>query len=139
MAQPVSPMAAMPQMSPPGSPQPVPADPAPDASPAGLGGNRLRPLEVAECSLCGAARPLGLLIPDGGSACDGVRWYCKDVKSCTERWVAARQAPPVRQPSPFGRALAAVPPPVTSHPADAPGGARPIASLEGCPLPALAV
>ena len=51
--------------------------------------NRLRPLDVAECSLCGIAHPLGLLVPDGGPACTEVRWYCKDVRSCTERWTAA--------------------------------------------------
>jgi len=56
--------------------------------------DRLRPLEVAECSLCGIALPLGLLVPDGGRACADIRWYCKDVMSCTERWTAAR--PPGR-------------------------------------------
>jgi hypothetical protein len=40
--------------------------------------------------LCGVARPLGLLVPDGGQACADVRWYCKDAVSCTERWTAAR-------------------------------------------------
>ena len=48
-----------------------------------------RPLEVASCSLCGLARPLGLLVPDGGEACADIRWYCKDASSCTERWTAA--------------------------------------------------
>jgi hypothetical protein len=130
MAQHASPMAAMPQISAPeqipSRPQPVPADPAPDASLAGLGGNRLRPLEVAECSMCGVARPLGLLVPDGGSACDAIRWYCKDVKSCTERWVAARQSTPSRQPSPFARTLAAVAPPPGPG---VPGDPHSIASL----------
>jgi len=51
--------------------------------------DRLRPLEVAECALCGIERPLGLLIPDGSQACADVRWYCKDAKSCTERWTTA--------------------------------------------------
>jgi len=51
---------------------------------------RLRPLESAECSLCGIAHPLGLLVPDGGQACTDIRWYCKDAKSCTERWTTAR-------------------------------------------------
>ena len=51
---------------------------------------RLRPLAVAPCSLCGIALPLGLLIPDGGQACADIRWYCKDARSCTERWTAAR-------------------------------------------------
>ena len=47
-----------------------------------------RPLDVAQCSMCGIALPLGLLVPDGGSACADVRWYCKDARSCTERWTA---------------------------------------------------
>jgi hypothetical protein len=60
-----------------------------DSAPAEQGDNRLRPLEVAECSMCGVERPLGLLVPDGGDACTDIRWYCKDVKSCTERWTDA--------------------------------------------------
>jgi hypothetical protein len=55
--------------------------------------NHLRPLEVAQCSLCGIARPLGLMVPDGGQACADIRWYCKDTISCTERWVAAQRHP----------------------------------------------
>jgi hypothetical protein len=57
-----------------------------DSAPAEQADHRLRPLEVAECTMCGVERPLGLLVPDGGSACADIRWYCKDVKSCTERW-----------------------------------------------------
>jgi hypothetical protein len=38
--------------------------------------------------LCGIALPTGLMVPDGGQACADIRWYCKDVKSCTERWTA---------------------------------------------------
>lgn len=49
----------------------------------------LRPLEVAQCSMCGTALPLGLLVADGGQACADIRWYCKDAKSCTERWTTA--------------------------------------------------
>jgi hypothetical protein len=64
------------------SPHLEPADSAADA--------RRRPLDVAQCSLCGIALPLGLLVPDGGEACADVRWYCKDAKSCTERWTTAR-------------------------------------------------
>ena len=55
--------------------------------------DRLRPLEVAQCSMCGVALPLGLLIPDGGEGCADIRWYCKDAKSCTERWTTARPQP----------------------------------------------
>jgi hypothetical protein len=54
--------------------------------------DRLRPLEVAQCSLCGIARPLGLLVPDGGQACADIRWYCKDSLSCTQRWTTALSA-----------------------------------------------
>ena len=141
MAQYASPIAAMPQTwQPEQSPQPATGhQPAPaDLSPTALGGNRLRPLEVAECSLCGVARPQGLLVPDGGSACDGLRWYCKDVKSCTERWVAARQSAPARQPSPFVRTLAAVAPPpspVGTAP-EVPEDPHSIASLARSRLPA---
>jgi hypothetical protein len=54
------------------------------------GGSRaVRPLDVAECALCGFTHPLGLLVPDGGPACDDLRWYCKDARSCTERWTTA--------------------------------------------------
>jgi hypothetical protein len=68
-------------------PSPLPALAEP---PAPAPHDRLRPLAVAECSLCGVALPLGLLVPDGGQGCADVRWYCKDAKSCTERWTAAR-------------------------------------------------
>ena len=72
------------------SPRLAPAD----SSAAAQGDDRLRPLEVAHCSLCGIALPIGLLVPDGGHACADIRWYCKDAKSCTERWTTAR--PPRR-------------------------------------------
>jgi len=42
----------------------------------------------AQCSLCGFAFPLDLMVPDGGQACADIRWYCKDVESCTQRWTA---------------------------------------------------
>lgn len=113
-----------------------------DSAPAEPGENRLRPLEVAECCMCGIERPQGLLVPDGGGACTDVRWYCKDVKSCTERWVAARQSAPARQPSPFVRTLAAVAPPPVPEVPEVPEDPHSIASLApvaACPLPALAV
>jgi hypothetical protein len=77
----------------PASPRLVLAEP-----PAPTQRDRLRPLEAAQCAMCGVTRPLGLLIPDGGQACADIRWYCKDAKSCTERWTAARQ--PRRAPGP---------------------------------------
>lgn len=57
-----------------------------------------RPLEVAQCSMCSITLPLGLLVPDGGQACADIQWYCKDVRSCTERWTTAR--PPGRAHTP---------------------------------------
>jgi hypothetical protein len=89
MAPPASVM-AMPQAGHleqlPVSPGPATAEPSAPAP----GDHHLRPLDAAVCSLCGAARPLGLLVPDGNPESADVRWYCKDVKSCTQRWTTAR-------------------------------------------------
>jgi len=68
--------------------------------------NRLEPLEVVQCSLCGIALPLGLLVPDGGQACAGIRWYCKDTLSCTGRWTTARPPGPAHMPAAPGNAFA---------------------------------
>jgi hypothetical protein len=59
-----------------------------DSSMATQRDDRQRPLPSAQCSLCGIALPTGLMVPDGGQACADIRWYCKDAKSCTERWTA---------------------------------------------------
>ena len=69
-----------------------------DATIGGPSDNYRRPLAVAACCLCGITRPLGLLVPDGGGACADIRWYCKDVKSCTERWTASVSPTPAYQP-----------------------------------------
>jgi hypothetical protein len=74
--------------------QPAITDPAPASPPTATQRNRPRPLEAAQCSLCGIALPLGLLVPDGSQACADVRWYCKDATSCTKRWTTAH--PPGR-------------------------------------------
>jgi hypothetical protein len=50
--------------------------------------DRLRQSQSARCSLCGIALPIGMMVPDGGQACADIRWYCKDARSCTERWTA---------------------------------------------------
>jgi len=75
------------------TPAPAPAQlpapvqlPAPAQLPTATPRNRPRPLEVAQCSMCGIALPLALMIPDGGQACADIRWYCKDAMSCTQRW-----------------------------------------------------
>ena len=71
------------------TPSPAPAKPM-----TAIQRNRPRPLEVAQCSMCGIALPLGLLVPDGGQACADILWYCKDAMSCTERWTTGQ--PPGR-------------------------------------------
>ena len=63
--------------------------PAPTKPPTATQRNQPRPLEVAQCSMCGIALPLGLLVPDGGQACADIHWYCKDAMSCTKRWTTA--------------------------------------------------
>ncbi len=71
--------------------EPLPASPRlepADSSVPWLGDAHRRPLDVAQCSMCGIALPLGLLVPDGGSACADIRWYCKDARGCTERWTS---------------------------------------------------
>jgi hypothetical protein len=90
MAQPASSIMAMPQAR--QQPEQFPTGfrlTLAGSAAAGPGEGSLRPLEVAECTMCGIERPLGLLVPDGGGACTDIRWYCKDVKSCTERWTTA--------------------------------------------------
>jgi hypothetical protein len=91
-------------------PEQIPAGPglALAESPAASQPGRLRPLAVAACSLCGIERPLGLLIPDGGQACADIRWYCKDARSCTERWTTARPPTGVHAPLVPGSAVAGV-------------------------------
>jgi hypothetical protein len=56
--------------------------------------------------MCGIALPLGLMVPDGGQACADILWYCKDAKSCTERWTTARPPGRARVPTAPGDALA---------------------------------
>ena len=77
---------------------PASSDTAPAELPAPAQRDRLRPLEVAQCAMCGIALPLGLLVPDGGDGCADIHWYCKDARSCTERWTSAR--PPRLAPEP---------------------------------------
>jgi hypothetical protein len=86
------------------TPSPAPAELAPvELAPAELPmatpRNRPRPLEVAQCSMCGIALPLALMVPDGGQACADIRWYCKDAISCTHRWTTATTPGPAHMPT----------------------------------------
>ena len=76
------------------------------AGPQAAAQRNLRPLEVAECAMCGIALPLAFLVPDGGQACADIRWYCKDARSCTERWTASRGPRDEHTPAYPGNAVA---------------------------------
>jgi hypothetical protein len=51
------------------------------------------PAAVEACWMCGIRLPAEFLVPDGGSACADVRWYCVDTWGCTERWTSRRSRP----------------------------------------------
>ena len=104
--RPATPPETGPEQLPVNSSLTLPGPPAPTPS------GRPRPLEVAQCSLCGIARPLGLLVPDGGQACADIRWYCKDAKSCAERWTTASRPRRAHMPAVPGTAVAGTTEPV---------------------------
>jgi hypothetical protein len=41
---------------------------------------------AAACWLCRIHLSATELVADGGSGCADVRYYCRDVQGCTERW-----------------------------------------------------
>jgi hypothetical protein len=46
---------------------------------------------IVSCWMCGIHLHKQQMVPDGGSACDDIRWYCKDAQACTERWTSSRR------------------------------------------------
>ncbi len=59
---------------------------------SGLGAPPPGPVSRSEsCWLCGLTTNTYQLVADGGDACATVRWYCRDTRACTERWVVARR------------------------------------------------
>lgn len=46
------------------------------------------PAPIRSCWLCGIRLPAGQMVPDGGSACPDLRWYCRNVRACTQRWTS---------------------------------------------------
>ena len=50
----------------------------------------VRRAAVVQCWLCGTRLHQNQMVPDGSDACDDIRWYCQDSRSCTERWTAAQ-------------------------------------------------
>jgi hypothetical protein len=55
-------------------------------------------LANATCALCGIELSIISLVPDGGPGSAEVRWYCRDIVSCTERWTADRARPAAQAP-----------------------------------------
>ena len=51
---------------------------------------------MESCWLCGIRLPTDRLVADGGNGCSDVRWYCRDMRGCTERWTAHAGAGAVR-------------------------------------------
>ena len=100
-----------------------------DSSMATQRDDRQRPLPSAQCSLCGIALPTGLMVPDGGQACSDIRWYCKDAKSCTERWTASLPRHAHIAPTPASLAPALAPMPATM-PASSPRPAEMLGAPE---------
>jgi hypothetical protein len=47
-----------------------------------------RRVTVVSCWMCGISLQRNQMVPDGGSACSDVRWYCRDTQACTERWTS---------------------------------------------------
>ncbi len=101
-----------------------------DSSMATQRDDRQRHLPSAQCSLCGIALPTGLMVPDGGQACADVRWYCKDAKSCTERWTASLPRHAHIAPTPASLAPALAPMPATMQ-ASSPVPAEVLGAPEG--------
>jgi hypothetical protein len=54
------------------------------------GGLAARRGAVVSCWMCGVRQHQSQMVPDGGSACDDIRWYCQDTRACTERWTQGR-------------------------------------------------
>ena len=55
--------------------------------------------QVERCWLCGIALPTAQLVPDGGSGCADVRWYCSDMRGCTDRWTTTARPTAGRAPA----------------------------------------
>jgi hypothetical protein len=66
------------------------------------------PSAIKSCWICGIRMPAEHMVADGGSACADIRWYCLDMRACTERWTT-HPAPPAdiyqRTPSARGAQL----------------------------------
>jgi hypothetical protein len=59
---------------------------------------------VTTCWMCGIRASASQMVADGSSACSDLRWYCLDVRSCTERWTQRRPGPADIRHDPTGSA-----------------------------------
>lgn len=50
-----------------------------------------RRMAVVSCWLCGIRLHQNQMVPDGGNACLDLRWYCQDIRACTDRWSSAQR------------------------------------------------
>jgi hypothetical protein len=54
-------------------------------------GRRRPPVE--RCWMCGIGLPVMEMVADGNSTWGDIRWYCLDVRACTERWTTRPARP----------------------------------------------
>jgi hypothetical protein len=62
-------------------------------SPASSGAGA-RYAALVSCWMCGISLHPTQMVPDGGDACEDIRWYCRDAQGCTERRFEARRQQP---------------------------------------------
>lgn len=63
---------------------------------------------VVSCWMCGIRLQQHQMLADGGSACGDIRWYCKDTRTCTERWTSAQRRSRAAGVAPGHGAIAAL-------------------------------
>jgi hypothetical protein len=79
----------------------LPPDAPPPSSPLA------RRTAVVSCWLCGIRLHQNQMVPDGGSACLDIRWYCKDIRACTDRGFSAQRQRRAAEAAAPGKATAA--------------------------------
>ena len=67
---------------------------ADETHPSSAGARSGRRDIIVSCWLCGIRTSSRQMVPDGGSACADIRWYCKDARACTGRWTMPRAPQP---------------------------------------------
>ncbi len=65
---------------------------ADETRPSPAAGTSARQALVVSCWMCGIRLHASQMVPDGGGSCGDIRWYCKDVRVCTQRWTTSRRA-----------------------------------------------